>query len=127
MKISKGEGLILLLAAVFLGFLLGWAARGGGSNRPLQVDAQWPTETGVVVITTPTPIPEEDKVNINTAGVEELQTVPGIGEKRARDIVHDREVNGPFRIPEDLKRVPGIGEGLIESISDWVTTGGIAP
>lgn len=127
MKMSKGEVLILLLAAGLLGFLLGWVARAGGSNRPLQVDAQWPSETERVELPAPTPTPETEKVNINTAGVEELQTVPGIGAKRAADIVKDREENGPFRIPEDLKRVPGIGEGLIQDISNWVTTGGIAP
>lgn len=49
-------------------------------------------------------------VNINTAGVEELDELPGVGEATARAIVEDRERNGPFSAPEDLMRVSGIGE-----------------
>ena len=61
------------------------------------------------------------KININTADLEELQTLPGIGEKRAQAIVDDREANGPFRIPEDLTRVSGIGEGILANIIDSIT------
>ena len=49
-------------------------------------------------------------VDINTAGVEELDALPGVGEATARAIVEDRETNGPFSTPEDLMRVSGIGE-----------------
>lgn len=49
-------------------------------------------------------------VNLNTAGVEELDELPGVGEATARAIVEDRELNGPFSAPEDLMRVSGIGE-----------------
>lgn len=49
-------------------------------------------------------------VNINTAGVAELDELPGVGEATARAIVEDRERNGPFSAPEDLMRVSGIGE-----------------
>lgn len=49
-------------------------------------------------------------VNLNTAGVEDLDELPGVGEATARAIVEDRELNGPFSAPEDLMRVSGIGE-----------------
>ena len=49
-------------------------------------------------------------VNLNTAGVEELDELPGVGEATARAIIEDREENGPFTSPEDLMRVSGIGE-----------------
>lgn len=49
-------------------------------------------------------------VNINVAGIEELDELPGVGEATARAIVEDRERNGPFSTPEDLMRVSGIGE-----------------
>lgn len=49
-------------------------------------------------------------VNINTAGVEELDELPGVGETTARAIVEEREANGPFSSPEDIMRVSGIGE-----------------
>ena len=48
-------------------------------------------------------------------------TLPGIGEKRAADIIADREANGPFRMPEDLTRVSGIGEGILEGLLEYVT------
>ena len=63
------------------------------------------------------------KINLNTAGVDELMTLPGIGEKRAEDIIAYRRANGPFRIPEELTEVPGIGEGILEGLIDYVTTG----
>lgn len=49
-------------------------------------------------------------VNINTAGVEELDGLPGIGPSTAQAIVEDRQANGPFASVEDLMRVSGIGE-----------------
>ena len=66
----------------------------------------------------------EGRVNINTAGPEELMTLPGIGESRARAIIDDREANGPFIYPEDLIRVKGIGEGILAGLLDQITTGG---
>ena len=49
-------------------------------------------------------------VNINTAGVDDLCTLSGVGEATARAIIEDREANGPFTSKEDLMRVSGIGE-----------------
>ena len=60
-------------------------------------------------------------ININTAGSEELQTLPGIGEKRAEDIIAYREEHGPFRIVEDITDVGGIGEGILSRIIDYIT------
>ena len=66
----------------------------------------------------------EGRVDINTAGLEELMTLPGIGEARARAILDDREANGPFVYPEDLVRVKGIGEGILAGLLEQITTGG---
>ena len=66
------------------------------------------------------------QVDVNTAGLEELMSLPGIGEVRARAILDDRAENGPFRYPEDLIRVDGIGEGTVYGLLDDVTTGGAA-
>ena len=59
-------------------------------------------------------------VNINTAGMDELDALPGIGEATARAIVEDREQNGPFATPEDLMRVSGIGERKFEQLEGLV-------
>ena len=49
-------------------------------------------------------------VNINTAGIEQLQTLPGVGAATAERIVQFRQEHGPFLKPEDLMNVKGIGE-----------------
>ena len=61
-------------------------------------------------------------VNINTASVSLLQTLPGIGESKAIAIVKYREENGAFNTVEDIKNVPGIGEKLYEEIKAYITT-----
>lgn len=133
-KISRLELILLAVTAAFLllaaGYFLG--ARSGG--EPYRVEALPPAaETGApaqspeteasVPAGTASPAAEAapDRVNINTASAGELETLPGIGEKRAADIIADREANGPFRIPEDLTRVPGIGEGILEGLIDYIT------
>lgn len=69
-----------------------------------------------------TPEPRE-RVNINTASLEELCTIPGIGETRAQAILDHREANGPFLSPADIMLVSGIGEGIYSNISDYITVG----
>ena len=63
----------------------------------------------------------EGLVNINTADVAQLCTLPGIGEKRANDIITYREENGFFQTCEDIMCVPGIKSGLYEEICDRIT------
>jgi len=60
-------------------------------------------------------------VNINTAGVDELDTLPGIGEAKARDIIAYREKHGRFGRIEDIMKVPGIKQNRFESIKDFIT------
>ncbi|MFY0546257.1 helix-hairpin-helix domain-containing protein [Brevibacillus sp. H7] len=64
---------------------------------------------------------EPGKVNINTAALQDLVTLPGIGEARAQAIIAYRTKNGPFRSPEDLKKVTGIGEKMYERMKDKIT------
>ena len=70
-----------------------------------------------------TPPPSGEKVNINTAGVDELVTLPGIGKAYAERIVEYRQKNGPFKKVEDIVNVRGIGEKTFERIKDRLTTG----
>ena len=60
-------------------------------------------------------------VNINTATREELMTLPGIGEKKAADIIAYRESVGAFMTPEDIKQISGIKDGLYQKISSLIT------
>ena len=62
-----------------------------------------------------------DKVNINTADLAKLQTLRGVGAKRAQDIIDYREQNGPFKTPEDLGNVKGFGEKTIEKLKESIT------
>ena len=61
------------------------------------------------------------KVNLNSADVELLKTLPGIGDVRARAIVSHREANGHFASVDGLLDVNGIGAGIVENIRDLVT------
>ena len=60
--------------------------------------------------------PLRPRVDLNTAGLDALCTLPGIGEKRARAILADRAANGPYARVEDVTRVSGITQHTIE---DW--------
>lgn len=59
-------------------------------------------------------------VNINTADVSELCTLPGIGEVKAADIVAYRQEHGSFQSIEELMQVPGIKEGLFQTLKDKI-------
>lgn len=60
-------------------------------------------------------------VNINTATVEELCSLSGIGESRANAIITYREQNGPFQCIEDIMKVSGIKDKVFEQIKDRIT------
>lgn len=59
-------------------------------------------------------------VNINTAGVEELATLQGIGEVKAQNIIDYRETNGLFSAVEQIEEVSGIGPKTYEDIADHI-------
>ena len=61
------------------------------------------------------------KISINKATLEQLQTLPGIGESKAQDIITYREQNGPFTTLEDITKVSGIGDALFAKIKDYIT------
>lgn len=66
---------------------------------------------------------EKGKINLNKATSEELQTISGIGAKRAEDIINYRESKGGFQSVDDLKNVSGIGDKTLEKIRDSVYVG----
>lgn len=68
-------------------------------------------------------VPDSMIVNINTATLEELMTLNGIGEKTALKIIEYRENNNGFLTIEELMEVDGIGEAKFEKIKNYVTVG----
>ena len=62
-----------------------------------------------------------DKININSASVSELCSLPGIGESLAQRIIDYRNTNGFFSTTEEIKNVSGIGDALYNKIKDYIT------
>lgn len=67
---------------------------------------------------------QEGKINLNTATEAELQTISGIGAKKAQEIIRFRDEQGPFKTVEELKNVSGIGEKTVERLKDMLTVTG---
>ncbi len=63
---------------------------------------------------------DASKVNINTASIEELLTLDGIGDAYAQRIIEFRDKNGPFQKPEDILKVKGIGEKIYDANQDRI-------
>jgi comEA protein len=66
----------------------------------------------------------QGKVNVNTATMQELQLLPGIGESRAEAMIEARKQRGGFESIEDLLEVSGIGERSLERLRPHVTLKG---
>ena len=63
------------------------------------------------------------KVNLNTASVEQLTTLPGVGPKLAARIVEYRQKSGAFRSTQELINVKGVGEKSFAKIEAWLSVG----
>ena len=60
-------------------------------------------------------------ININIASIDELTTLPGIGEEKAKKIVEYRDTNGLFSSIEDIKNISGIGDNIFDKIKELIT------
>ena len=63
---------------------------------------------------------QNSKININTAGIQELDSIPGVGEATANKILSYREENGNFKSIEEIKNVNGIGDKKYENMKDII-------
>ncbi|MCL2754128.1 MAG: helix-hairpin-helix domain-containing protein [Oscillospiraceae bacterium] len=63
---------------------------------------------------------EIPRLNLNTATLEELQMLPGIGETRGRDIIAYRDEHGAFLYLDELMQIRGIGESIFANIAPYL-------
>lgn len=114
----KCEKILLGLTALFLTFLLAlfFRDRAAAEAAPVTVEAE-------TAVPQETFMPDVSPLDINSAPVEELAELPGIGEVLAERIVEYRAEHGPFKTVEELTEVSGIGERKLAELEGRVTAG----
>ena len=126
---NKVSVLLAVVTVLFVGFTLGlFVGRNTGSGTvTLAVPAQMQTAPTAAATAAAETVPKETvsfPVNINTADVDTLTALPGIGRVLAERIVAYRRQNGSFRAIEEITKVEGIGEKKAEAILELITVGG---
>ena len=121
---------MLALTIAFASFIAGFYIGKNYNRATIEVSA---TQATIPVTTSlagsvPTAAPSAStvagRININTATLEELDTLYGIGPVLAQAIIDYRNEYGAFQKVEDLLHVSGIGEKTLEKIIDQITVGG---
>lgn len=105
----------LTAAGVFLVFLAAFSWHQAHSRAPILISEVSGVQADEV--------PEGLRVNINTASMQQLQTLPGIGPALAQRIVQYRQENGPFSSVSQITLVKGIGLSVLDRILDYITVG----
>lgn len=128
--ISRYEKAALGLTAAFLLFTGGWFYARQSAAQPYTVTmSQSAPEVSSAPAASnneeskPESLLEGEVIDVNSAPVEDLQRLPGIGEKRAQAIVAWREEHGPFQSVDELVQVSGIGEKLLAGLRDYAAAG----
>ena len=125
-------GVLVLVTSVFAAFTAGFFVGRHINRAPVRIYQPAVQEENTPAI----PNQQEDAetpvgtasqiVNINTATVQDFESLPGIGPVMAQRIVDYRDEHGPFKSVEELTKVKGIGESKLEELLDLITTGGEA-
>ena len=122
----KNPGIIslLIISCLFLGLLAGFFLGRNLDPDPIHI-SNLPTPTTAVTESASTEGAEPSQlINVNTATLEELDTLPGIGPVIAQRIIDYREENGAFTDASQLTLVSGIGVDRLNKILDYITVGG---
>ena len=104
---QERKALIFLCGLVLLGFVLKLSFRENLSSLAVFLQSEEKTLSFTV--------------NVNTAGVDELVRIPGIGLVTAQKIISYRKLNGRFNKAEDLTGVKGIGSYKLQAIKKYIT------
>ncbi len=120
---------VLTLSAVFFLVCTTWYLARSSTPEPWLVSSTRRPAAEYLDASEPEEAPRPDSllpgevIDVNTADAYDLQRLPGIGEKRARDIIAYREEHGPFQNVDELIEVSGIGPVILENLREYVTAG----
>ena len=112
---KQGVFILLMTMIVFASILIGFFLGRNTGKSPIQI-SKVPESTASNDAQEPI-----QKININTADIDKLQEIPGIGAVLAQRIIDFRNENGPFQTVTELTRVEGIGLDRLNQISEYVT------
>ena len=125
MKNNGFAAVIICVSAALVIFTAGFFAGRSSLRADFTVETQYPAqqqaEETVRQVDDRTDTRSDGLVNINTAGVDELCELPGIGPALAQRIMDYREANGDFEYIDDIRNVEGIGDVTFANIRGMIT------
>lgn len=123
---KQGIYILLLVTGLVAAFTIGFYVGRNTDRQTILYESLSPS-AAVTTVPETTAAPQiQFPIDLNTATMEELTALPGIGEVLATRILKYREENGPFETIDALCNVSGIGEKRLEELKDYITLGGNA-